>query len=283
MEDYEVLASEFDSVNISEYDPAIWSLESLVERDSVSYDIDEPIDPEVREEIERTDEEARRKAKNSDSVFYNGALVRLRDFEVNNGVLNIDLQNTNYSSHVGTRGRPELEKENRADPLSVGAYLRTSDEYVVLGERSGSVEIGGGEYQLAGAGFIEDPEEQYERSLNAEPSSPIHRELEEEVNLHWTQITGPRPSALIGANHVQPMLVYDTVTVLDSEEVAEEWAEIPESEREFSELIFLPEENPEAALDGEADILSTTDDSVEERRYEGELRPHAEGAFDTLL
>lgn len=144
------------------------------------------------------------------------------------------------------------------------------------------MELGGGEYQLAGAGFIEDPELQYERSLNAQPSSPIHREIEEEVNLDQTQITGPVPSALIGAVHRQPMLIYETETVLDSEEVRDEWLEIDQDEKEFSELLFLPEEDITQALEGKTDVLIADNEGIKNERYEGELRPHARGAIETL-
>jgi hypothetical protein len=97
-------------------------------------------------------------------------LIRLQSYEVDNGALGVYIQNTNYFSHFSTLERTEPDKENRAD------------DCIVLGEKSGNVEKGAGEYQLPGAGFIEDPD-QYGRSLNAHPYSPIHRELEEEVNL----------------------------------------------------------------------------------------------------
>jgi ADP-ribose pyrophosphatase YjhB (NUDIX family) len=209
-------------------------------------------------------------------------LIRLQGYKVDNGVLDVDIQNTNYFSHIGTRERPEIDKENRADPLSVGSVLHTSDDYIVLGEKSGNVEQGAGEYHLPGAGFIEDPELQYERSLNAQPSSPIHRELEEEVNLTADQLTMPQPSALVGDAHRQPMLVYDANTIHNSEEVADEWAEIPEEDREFSELIFLPEESVNPTLEGEESVMFTDEEELENRRYEGSLRPHAEGALSLL-
>lgn len=278
MRDYKVLAQGFDEVDILEYDPAIWSPESIVERDPESYEIENPENSAVSAEIEEAVEEAKRKAEESGAEFYNGPLVRVKDFEVDNGVLGLKLQNTNYFSHAGTREQPELGKENRADPLSVGAFLTTSDHRVVLGEKSGLVEYGEGEYQLPGAGFVEDPEKQYERSMNAEPSSPIHRELSEEVNLQPSHFESLRPEALVGAVHRQPMLIYDAETDLTSEEVAEQWRGIEEADREFSELIFLPEDI-DAALEGESDVIVAGTDSTEEKRFSGELRPHAEGTL----
>lgn len=265
MEDYEILAKGFDKVNIGDYNPEAWKPEN------------EEVSDRINAEVEKT----RREAEHTGAEFYNGPLVRLENFNIENGVLNADLQDTDYFSHVGTRGDPDLDKENRADPLSVGAILH-SDDYIVLGERSGLVEIGGGDYQLPGAGFIEDPKTQYERSLNAHPSSPIHRELQEEVNLDPNQMTMPEPEALIGAVHRQPMLVYDVNTVLNPEEVAEEWSSIPEEEREFSELMFVPENDIEKALEGETDVITSRDGDLEEAEYDGALRPHAEGAL-TLL
>lgn len=280
-EDYDVLARGFDSVEITEYDPAIWSPEEIVERDPERYEIEGPVDPEVRSEIIQAVEEARKEAEESGAEFYNGPLVRVKDFEVDEEGLELELQNTNYFSHAGTRERPELVKENRGDPLSVGAILTTSDGRTVLGEKSGLVEYGEGEYQLPGAGFVEDPEKQYERSMNAEPSSPIHRELSEEVNLDALHLDSVDPESLIGAVHRQPMLIYDVETGLDSQEVADRWRRIDEADREFSELIFLPEDI-EAALDGKTDVLVTDEDSLQEREFGGELRPHAKGAIDSI-
>jgi len=282
MNDYEVLATDFSQVGIDNYDPTVWTPEEVMARDPQHYGVLEPESQEVSQDIIDIVKEQREQAESSGAEFYNGPLIRVQEHEVDDGKLKLDIQNTNYFSHVGTRKRPELVKEDRADPLSVGAHLITSDNYLVLGERSGLVELGGGEYQLAGAGFIEDPELQYERSLNAQPSSPIHREIEEEVNLDQTQITGPVPSALIGAVHKQPMLIYETETVLDSEEVRDEWLEIDQDEKEFSELLFLPEEDITQALEGKTDVLIADNEGIKNERYEGELRPHARGAIETL-
>lgn len=286
MTDYEILAEDFEEVSIDSYSPTIWSPEAIIERDRESYEVQEPPSDEVIQEILREKEEAQKQAEQSGAEFYNGPLVRLVGFDVEENTLNVELQNTNYFSHVGTRDRPELEKENRADPLSVGANLTTSEGYVVLGEKSSLNEIGNGEYQLPGAGYVEDPETQYEGSLNAQTASPIHRELQEEVNLGATQITHPDPSTLIGAVHRQPMLVYDTETILSSEEIVEEWIEIPENKREFSGLIFMPADNVGEVLDGEIDAVFTDTDNpadLVERRYKDNLRPHAEGALSSII
>jgi len=285
MTDYEVLATDFNEIDLNRYRPDIWSPEDVVERNKESYEVEEPPSDEVVHDILSEVEEAQEKAEKSGAEFYNGPLVRLEDFNVQDGTLNIELQNTNYFSHVGTRDRPELDKENRADPLSVGAHLLTSDGYILLGEKSDLNEIGSGEYQLPGAGYIEDPETQYEESLNAQPSSPIHRELNEEVNLGLRQLTHPEPSALIGAVHRQPMLVYDTETVLSSDEVIDEWLDILEDKREFSGLAFIPAEDVPEVLEGEIDALFTDPedpDEIVERRYTDDLRPHAEGALEAF-
>lgn len=282
MNNYEVLATDFSQVGIDNYDPTVWTPEEVMSRDPQHYGVLEPESQEVSQDIIDIVKEQREEAESSGAEFYNGPLIRVQDHEVEDEKLNLNIQNTNYFSHVGTRKRPELVKKDRADPLSVGAHLITSDNYLVLGERSRLVELGGGEYQLAGAGFIEDPELQYERSLNAQPSSPIHREIEEEINLDQTQIKGPVPSALIGAVHKQPMLIYETETVLDSEEVRDEWLEIDQDEKEFSELLFLPEEDITQALEGKTDVLIANDEGIKNERYEGELRPHARGAIETL-
>ncbi len=277
-DDYEVLAQGFDQVDILDYDPTIWSPEEIVERNPERYAIEEPVDSEVSGEIVEKVEEAKRSAEGSRAEFYNGALVRVRGFEVDNGTLGLRLQNTNYFSHAGTRERPELEKENRADPLSVGALLTTSDERVVLGEKSGLVEYGEGEYQLPGAGFVEE----VEGSLNSEPEDSIYRELNEEVNLNSEDLESIDPKALIGAVHRQPMLVYNAETELDSGEVADQWSRLSEEEREFSELIFVDENDIEEVLDGETNVIASQDGELRSERYDGELRPHAEGALSLL-
>ncbi len=270
-EEYEHLASEFDSVMIRDYDPSIWSPSEIVERDKEAHEIREPENEEVIQYILDEVEEAKQEAENSETVFFNGPLVRLQGYEVNNDTLEVDLQNTNYFSHSATRA-PELDKQNRADPLSVGVRLFTSDDYLVLGEKSSMNELGAGEYQIP-AGFIEDPETQYGRSLNAEPTSPIHREIEEELNLDYTQITPPQPSDLIGAASKQPMIIYDAQTPLTTEEVASEWQEIPEDDKELNELMFI----------GGQQIEDTLENLFDQENGEGhQLRPHALGALETL-
>lgn len=277
-DDYEALAQGFDQVDILDYNTTIWSPEEIVERNPERYAIEGPVDPEVCEEIVEKVEEVKRSAEGSGAEFYNGPLVRVRDFEVDNGILGLKLQNTNYFSHAGTRERPGLGKENRADPLSVGALLTTSDEMMVLGEKSGLVEYGEGEYQLPGAGFVEEVEE----SLDSEPGDSIYRELNEEVNLNSEDLESIEPEALVGAVHRQPMLVYNAETELDSGEVVDQWSRQPEEEREFSKLMFVPEANIDKALEGEADVITSRNGELEETEYDGELRPHAEGAL-TLL
>lgn len=275
---YEPIASEFDQVEIDNYDPTIWSPMEIVERNRETYKVQEPADTEVKQSILEEVEQAKKEAEDSEEMYYNGPLVRLKDHEVRDDNLVLDLQNTNYFSHIGTR-RPGLEKENRADPLSVGARLVTSDNYIVLGEKSGLNEVGAGEYQLPGAGYVEDPDLQYERSLNASSTNPIHREIDEEVNLDYTQLTVPKPSDLIVASHRQPMLIYDAETTLESREVAEEWWK-QENEREFSGLLFAPRGNIESALNGEQNFFVTGEEGLHETCFDVDLRPHADGALD---
>jgi hypothetical protein len=251
-------------------------------RNQSDYRLVEPENEEVSQQIVNTVEDRKGEAESEGTGFYNGALIRVQDHRIENKQLHLDIQNTNYFSHVGTRERPELDKKDRADPLSVGAYLKSSDNYIVLGERSNNVEIGEGEYQLIGAGFIEDPELQYERSLNAKSSSPIHRELEEEINLNPEQTNSTTPSALIGAVFRQPMLVYETETILDSEEITEEWLEINDDEREFSELIFVAEDKIERILEGNPEVKISDENGTKNEKYRGKLRPHAEGAINSL-
>jgi hypothetical protein len=50
----------------------------------------------------------------------------------------------------------------------------------------------------------------------------------------------------------------------------------------FSELVFLPEESVNSALEGEESVMFTGKEELESRRYEGRLRPHAEGALSLL-
>jgi hypothetical protein len=75
-----------------------------------------------------------------------------------------------------------------------------------------------------------------------------------------------QPSALVGAAHRQMM----------------NGADIPEEDRGFSGLVFLPEESVNSALEGEESVMFTGKEELESRRYEGRLRPHAEGALSLL-
>lgn len=270
-QDYQILHRGFEGVTIEYHNGDTW----------------EPEDPEVAEMIDRTIEQKRKEAEEQGNEFYDGPLVRVRNFGLEDEKLHLQLENTSYFPHAATRDDPSLEKENRADPLSVGARIKTDDNYFVLGEKNSWTDTGSGEYQLAGAGFIEDPTTQYQRSLNAEPVSPINREIEEELNLGADQLEPAVPTELIGAVTYQPMLVYDIETDLDSEEVTKEWAEIPNEEKEFASLAFVPEEHVQGSVDGEEFYrLATVNEDLEFDLKEVEqnipLRPHAKGALEEL-
>lgn len=277
-EPYEILARNIDNAEIADYDKTIWSPRSIVERDPNQYGVDEPADLRVSAEILREVENAKKEAEESNSIFFNGPLTRVKDFEEVDGDLKLYVQNTNYFSHSGTQGRPDLDKNNRADPLSVGALLKTSDGNIVLGEKSGLNNVGQGEYQLPGAGFVEEIEE----SVDSEPEDSIYRELNEEVNLNSEDLSAVNPEALVGAVHRQPMLVYNAETELDSREVADQWSEQSDEEREFSDLIFVDENDIERVLEGEPDVIASQDGELKIEEYDGELRPHVEGAL-TLI
>lgn len=269
-QNYQTLYTGFEEVALEYHNGATW----------------EPRDSEVAEMIEKTIEEKRKEAEKQGNEFYDGPLVRVRNSKLKDpDTLYLELENTSYFPHAATRDDESLSKENRADPLSVGARIRTNDNYIILGEKSSWSDTGSGEYQLAGAGFIEDPTTQYQRSLNAEPVSPINREIEEEVNLEPDQLEQATPTDLIGAVTYQPMLVYDTETSLYSEDIASEWAKIPNSEKEFASLAFLPEEDALEATEGEeAARFATTNEELEfeldEYKQEIPLRPHGQGALE---
>lgn len=266
---YQTLHTGFEEVDIDYHSGSTW----------------EPKDPEVAELIGKTIEEKKKEAEKQGTEFYDGPLVRVKDSKLTNSdTLYLELENTSYFPHAATRGDKSLSKENRADPLSVGAIISTNDDYIVLGEKSSWTDTGSGEYQLAGAGFIEDPTNQYQRSLNAEP---INREVEEELNLAAKQLEQAAPRQLIGAVTYQPMLIYDIETSLDSEEVTREWAEIPNDEKEFASLAFLPEEKLKESVEGkELSRLASVDEELEfdleEVREEFTLRPHAKGALENF-
>lgn len=248
----------------------------------------EPKDPEVAEMIETTIEEEKKRSKEKENEFYDGPLVRVMESDlIDDEALHLTLENTSYFKHAATRGDETLDKENRADPLSVGARIKTSDNYIVIGERSSWTDTGSGEYQLAGAGFIEDPTTQYQRSLNAEPVSPINREIEEEIGVKANQMDQPTPTDLIGAVTYQPMLIYDAETELDIEGLVSEWTKKPNEEKEFSSLAFLPEEEIMKSTESKsiAEFAKVDEDletKLEEDTREIPLRPHAQGALENL-
>ena len=269
---YQTLYSGFNEVAIEYQNDSLW----------------EPKDPEVAETIEETIEEEKKRAKREGNEFFDGPLVRVKESElIDDETLNLILENTSYFMHAATREESSLSKENRADPLSVGARVKTSDNYIVIGERADWTDKGSGEYQLAGAGFIEDPTTQYQRSLNAEPVSPINREIEEEIGVDASQMERPIPTDLIGAVTYQPMLVYNAKTELSNEDVASEWAEIPNEDKEFSSLAFIAENEAAESTNSEAIAeFATVDENLEfeleEDTKDIPLRPHAEGALENL-
>lgn len=199
------------------------------------------IEDSVQAEWQKKVEQAKEKGKKIPTA---GPMARVKEMYQEGAELNIKTELTDYAYFVVTRDK--LDLEDNAYPLSVGALLRTSDGKLVLGTKKGT-EQGEGETQLAGAGFM-NPED-LEGRTDADKTQ--YKELKEEVNVSRSSITQLKPKIVISRDTLpQPMIVYLAYTDLTYEQVLELWKQIPDNEKEFSELYAVEdsEEGIEEAI-----------------------------------
>ncbi len=215
--------------------------------------------------------------------LFNGSLVRVRNMETVDDRLWLTLEDTDYFSHVATRDAADYTKVERADPLSTGIRLVTADDKMVLGERH-QTEHGQGAFQIP-AGYVTPPEnpEDWDAYLRDEAC----REAVEELNVpKRTYEDTLEPIQVLEATTYQPMLMYDATTTETADAVAELWGAMPDENREFSSLAFLPADDPGAAARGDqelhyAELAADGDVSFWTVRESLPLRPQARCAVDT--
>lgn len=199
---------------------------------------------------------------------FNGTKTRLKDYSCSEDVLELELGEIDFYSHVATRGIEDLRYEDRPNTLGVSARAVTSDGLLVIGKKSQNNEVGADEYCLP-SGLAEAD---FEESLGI-------RELKEETGLHEEDILEITPGDLISAmNH--PHIVYDVKTDISFNEFYSRW--MSSDNDELSGLAGLPVENIPDTLEGVRKALVGTEERIVESEEEFALRPHTKLALETF-
>ena len=135
MDDFIVLAEGFSAVRI----------ELQQERFSVSSDLQDKIEQIWREQSKR--------AQAKGQELTNNQICRIKHQCVKDSILYLDLQPTDYRHFVGLRHI--LDAANCANPISVGGITITDDDYIVLGRKGRTVELGAGQVHIVPSGYVD--------------------------------------------------------------------------------------------------------------------------------
>lgn len=205
-----------------EYRPELWEPED----ETVARRIDEVLD-----------------GLQDDDDFYNGTFTRLADHRIEGETLHLDVEMTDYASHLATRGAP-YESDNLANSLSVAGLLHTDDDRLVLGRRAADENTTEtGRYGMP-AGHVDTAEEAY--SLDTDTlDNPVYREVKEELGLEPEDIDATEPQGLL-LSTADPMLLYTMETGKSTAEIEEAWQE---ADDEFDDLAYVdPDTEPDLTM-----------------------------------
>lgn len=119
--------------------------------------IDEPMKktPKLEELIEKVWEEQRRRAEKRQTILFAGDLCRLIDYGERDGKLYLTFGKTDYKELMGTNIaypviREILGEQYMSNGTGLSAAIRTSDERLVLGQRSETLAEEAGYYHVCG-------------------------------------------------------------------------------------------------------------------------------------
>lgn len=253
---------DFNDVEVHYDTDSYWSLD--VFPDTSDKSVVEP-DPSLKDEIV-TEVFDWLDSLSPDQRHDNGPLVRAKDFYVEGEDLVLELQDTDFYSHIGTRDRG-YTPWNRADPLAVGTRVVSSDDYLILGEKGEINEIGEEEFHLP-AGYTRTPN----------PDREALNEVEEEIGLQTYDSFETHD--LVTALGGQPMLTYDLQTDMSFTEIAEKWRQT--ENEELVTLLGIPIQSIPETITGEKEAVYATDSEIYEDNTPVSLRPHAEAALDAV-
>jgi 8-oxo-dGTP pyrophosphatase MutT (NUDIX family) len=178
------------------------------------------------------------KAKERNSLLFNGPLAHVKNWVTYEDTLHLHLGLTDYKSYVCTRERefknmfPDIQA---ATPLAVCAAIITTDRKIIVEQRKG-VDIYDGFFHVAG-GFL-DPENDLYSDGIPDPVKCIVREVKEEVGLDVSSdsliLLGLAEDTIVP--HYE--LCYLTYLNISSDEVKSNF-EMAETDGEFNNPIFI--------------------------------------------
>ncbi len=188
--------------------------------------------------------ESRRAADADGITLFESPLAQLRGFAAGAGELRLTLGRSSYKHWLYSSGRQdEIEErfgaQTASRPLALCAAVISSDDRVVIQQRSGRVAEGEGLLHVVGGHL--DPDQHRKDGL-PDPRTAMLCELKEELGLDPDELSGGLLLGL-GENTAngKPELLYRFKTELDSESLKLRAASA-QDRFEFSDLLFWPSE-----------------------------------------
>jgi 8-oxo-dGTP pyrophosphatase MutT (NUDIX family) len=144
--------------------------------------------------------------------LFDGPMCRLESWSLSDGQLYLTLSKTSYKTFLGTNmANPQFDSELRANPLGVSSALTTTDQYLLLGQRTGAVAYHPNRIHPF-AGCMEPGD--------ADPFATANRELDEELSIQKSEITDLTCIGLAeGQDLKQPEIIFTATSALKKSEV----------------------------------------------------------------
>lgn len=196
-----------------------------------------PTNREVDRQIDKAWDEQRLRAEASDIRLHDARLCRLIDHRATDDDLTLTLGTVSYRDFVGTNlTSPHLRylhgDEVLANPLGVSAAVVTSDDFLVLGRRSGRVLWHAGMIHPVG-GMVE-PRDQ---TLAPDPFACMAAELCEETGVCNGDVVESVCVGLVRDRRiVQPELIFDLTVQPTAEDIRRRAAEACDA-HEHAEMV----------------------------------------------
>ena len=198
------------------------------------------------------------RARSREARLYDGKLLRLERYGLDNGKLRLDLRPTSFRFFAATNlSDTSLPPEDRADPLGVSAIVVTADDHIVLGRRSQRVFGSPGSVHCI-AGHVDLTHLSSVHRGRVDVFSAILDEVREELGVTSDVMTGTQCIGLVREPLTrQPELIFVVGIAIPRREVAI-------SNEEHDRLVFIENRKQEIESylqrEGEAliQITSTT-------------------------
>ena len=197
-----------------------------------------PSDPEIVRFIDQRWKEMLEKARESGYDLTNGTCVRANSMRIEDGVLLIEAQKTDYRTHATTRDQKDIPEQKRGLALYVAANIVSSDGFLIMGESTTEVTSYITTRNVV-AGGVEPEDIEVGRGLE----KTLYREMGEEIGLTPEDLKSLDASYVIREKvAVHPSLIYIAHSNLTKDKIKERHRVHNKTLRrgEFSEIYSLP-------------------------------------------